>query len=36
MNNDIIIIAVIYKVRKTEKVRKKLKKLILEPPTGHI
>lgn len=26
MNNDIIIIAVIYKVRKTEKVRKKLKK----------
>ena len=36
MNNDIIIIAVIYKVRKTEKVRKKLKKLILEPHWTHL
>ena len=36
MNNGIIIIAVIYKVRKTEKVRKKLKKLILEPHWTHL
>ena len=35
MNNDIIIIAVIYKVRKTEKVRKILKH-ILEPHWTHL